>query len=64
MKPTMPQPPIRRRRNEYLKGAHSQEGQGTIQHGHCHTRGELPGRLARNWKMNQGSTIPTMTTQV
>lgn len=58
MKQSLPQPPVRRRRNEYLKGTHSSGGHGSIQHGHCHTRGELPGRLARNWKADQFSTSP------
>jgi len=58
MKQSMPQPPVRRRRNEYLKGGPSGGGHSSVQHGHSHTRGELPGRLARNWKTDQISTGP------
>lgn len=63
MKQSLPQPLIRRRRNEYLKGTHSLGGHSSIPHGHCHTRGELPGRLARNWKADQFSTSTAPSNQ-
>ncbi len=58
MKPNSPQPPVRRRRNEYLKGAQSSADSHLTRHGHSHTRGELPGRMARNWKNIQGLNTP------
>jgi hypothetical protein len=55
-------PPLRRKRAEFLKSPRQVHGHGIVSHAHSHTRGELPGRFARNWKpkmnLNNSASSP------
>ncbi len=50
MKKNISFPPAPQKRDDYLKSPQLTSGKGPTDHAHSHTRGELPGRQARNFK--------------
>lgn len=59
MKHTIPFPAPHPNRKEYLKSAGHPHRQRFSSHAPSHTRGDLPGRMARNWKAVAASAQTT-----